>query len=242
MRVATWNLDRCRPGPSARAARLSELMAGIDADVWVLTETHRGFSPGPGHQLVAHSADAPDRDVSRGECWVAVWSRLPAEPLAVTADRERMTAARVGGWMAVVGTVLPWLSDGRPAGLRGEEAFRARLAEQAADWRRLREAHRRLCVAGDFNQGLLPAGHYYGSSGSREALRAALAAEGLECLTGEADDPLAGHPGLACLDHICVAGLRPRGRVRSAAWPAPGELTAGLTDHYGTWVDLDDCG
>ena len=37
-------------------------MARVDADVWVLTETHRDLSPGPGYRLVSHSEDAPDRD------------------------------------------------------------------------------------------------------------------------------------------------------------------------------------
>lgn len=239
MRIATWNLNRCRPGSSARAAKLLDLMVPVEADVWVLTETHRGFSPGPGYRLIADSTDAPDRDAPRGECWVAIWSRLPAEPVELTADLERVAAARVQGAVSVVGTVLPWLSDGRTVGLRGEAAFRARLAEQAADWRRLRENGGPLCVAGDFNQDLLEAGHYYGSAGGREALRAALVDAGLECLTGGADDPLSGPAGLACIDHICVGGMRARGRPRSAVWPAVGELPRSLSDHYGVWVEVD---
>lgn len=238
MRLATWNLGRCRPGSSARAATLLDLMARIGADVWVLTETHRDFPPGPGYRLVAHSADAPDRAAGQGECWVAVWSRLPAERVELTADLERVAAARVDGAVVVVGTVLPWLADGRDPGLRGEAAFRTRLAEQAADWRRLGASPGGLCVAGDFNQDPLPAGHYYGSAGGREALRAALTGAGLECLTGGADDPLSGSPGLACVDHICVGGLRARGGPRSSVWPAPGELPRGLTDHYGVWADV----
>lgn len=238
MRIATWNLNRCRPGSTARAAKLLDLMALVEADVWVLTETHQDFSPGPGYRLIAHSADAPDRDVDRGECWAALWSRLPAAPVELTADLERVAAARVQDAVTVVGTVLPWLTDGRTPGLRGEALFRARLAEQAADWKRLREDRGPLCVAGDFNQDLLLAGHYYGSAGGREALRVALADVDLECLTGGADDPLSGALGLACIDHICVGGLRILGRPRSTAWPAVGELSKSLTDHYGFWAEV----
>ena len=39
MRIATWNLDRCHPGMTARSGNLSAIMAGLDVDVWVLTET-----------------------------------------------------------------------------------------------------------------------------------------------------------------------------------------------------------
>jgi hypothetical protein len=240
MRVATWNLNRCRPGGSARAEQLQSRMAAVAADVWVLTETHRDFPPCPGYRLVSHSADAPDRDTGRGECWVAIWSRLPAERVELTADLERVAAARVGGYVVVVGTVLPWLADDRHPDVRGEAAFRARLAEQAADWRRLgREPGSGLCVAGDFNQDLLTSGHYYGSKQGREALREALASAGLECLTGGEDDPLAGVQGIACIDHICVRGLRPNGPRRSTGWPVPGELPNGLTDHYGVWVEFE---
>src|SRR4051812_30650594 len=95
MRIATWNIDRCRPGSSARATQLAELMGHVKADVWVLTETHRDFRSGPGYELIAHSEAAADRDASKGECWAAIWARqlLQAEPLALRRDPERVAAA-----------------------------------------------------------------------------------------------------------------------------------------------------
>jgi hypothetical protein len=211
-------------------------MGRIGADVWVLTETHREFSPGPGYLLVASSADAPDRDAKRGECWVAIWSKLPAVPIHLTADLERVAAAKVSDSVTVVGTVLPWLSDDRHPEIRGEAAFRARLSEQLADWMKL--SNSRLCVAGDFNQDLLTTGHYYGSSGGRQALRDALKEAGLQCLTGDGSDPLAAAPGLASIDHICVSGVRSVGLPPSTSWPVVGELDRKLSDHYGVWADL----
>jgi hypothetical protein len=77
------------------------------------------------------------------------------------------------------------------------------------------------------------------TTGGRAALREALAEAGLDCLTGGVDDPLAPSPGLACIDHICVGGLRAIGSPRSSVCPRPGESLRGLTDHYCTWVDVD---
>jgi Endonuclease/Exonuclease/phosphatase family len=241
MRVATWNLNRCKSS-EPRAGRLQERMAEVGADVWVLTETYRDFAPGPGYMLAAYSADAPDRINGPGECWVAIWSRLPAEPVELSADLERVAATRfVDSGTVFVGTVLPWRSDTRDPDLRGERAFLAKLGEQAVDWLRLRrEAPSRLCVAGDFNEYLHSSGPPVGSAAGRSALQKVLAECGLDCLTSGADDPLAGHPGLANIDHIAVAGLRAVGHPRCNVWPPPGTLDEKeLTDHYGVWVELE---
>lgn len=237
MRLATWNLNRSN-SRSVRYERMKPMMAEADADVWVLTETHIDVAPSPDHRLISYSADALDGKSAQGECWVAVWSRLPADVVPLLADRERTAAVRIGGSI-VIGTVLPWGSDDRDPELRGEAAFRARLAEQSADWQRVGATADGLCVAGDFNQDLLAEGHNYGSNGGRRALRDALGAVGLDCLTGGKDDPLGGTPALACIDHVCVRGLRAQGRPRSNAWPPPGTLQKNtLTDHYGVWADL----
>jgi endonuclease/exonuclease/phosphatase family metal-dependent hydrolase len=241
MRIATWNLDRCHPGKSDRKERLAEQMAHVNADVWVLTESFRDFAPGDDHRLVASSVDAPDRDAAAGECWVAIWVRcaVPAARVELAKDTQRAAAASVYGGVIVVGTVLPWLADPRDLPRRGTDAFLARLEEQAGDWRQLREVAPARCVAGDFNQDLLSNGHYYGSAAGRDALRAALAGAGLKPLTDGADDPLRACPGLACIDHICVSGLRPPSHPRSSAWPEPGTLRRSLTDHYCIWVDVE---
>jgi hypothetical protein len=236
MRVATWNLARCRPRATVRGPALRGWMADVNADVWVLTETFRGFAPGPGYELAASSVDAPDRTAGPGERWVAIWSRLPALPVPLTANLERAAAAQVGDVLTVVGTVLPWHGDRRHPVHRGSAAFCTRLSEQSADWRQLRVGSGALCVAGDFNQDLLTTGRYYGSAKGRQALLETLASAGLKCLTGGEDDPLAG-AGRACIDHICVAGVRAVGR--HSVWPAPGELSRRLTDHYGSWADLE---
>lgn len=244
IRVATWNLMRARPGSGRRTAALLAHMDAISADVWVLTETSRELCPGPGYVPVAFSAEAPDRQAERGECWTAIWSRVPATAVRLAADPERKAAARVltpgGAPLFVVGTVLPWLSDSRHAPLRGGDAFSDVLARQAGEWAELQADHSDagLCVAGDFNQDLASS-HYYGSARGRLALRQALEGVGLRCLTAGTDDPLADVPGHATIDHICVNwDWSPSGDPGVGAWPEPQLDRGGLTDHFGVYADL----
>lgn len=235
---------RARPGRGRRAAALLTHMEAVSADVWVLTETWRGFQPGPAYNLVASSADAPDRDAGGGECWVAIWSRMPAIPAPLKADPERTVAARVqaagGPPLMVVGTVLPWLADARYAPLRGGRAFCEVLARQASEWCTLQQEHldAGLCVVGDFNQDLASS-HYYGSANGRLVLQKAIADAGLVCLTAGAHDPLLDVPNQASIDHVCVAqGLLGHGHAEVGAWPAPPLERRRLTDHFGVHLDL----
>ena len=233
---------RARPGASKRTAALLAEMAKIRPDLWVLTETFRALQPGPEYSLVASSSEAPDR-TGIDECWVAIWSRLDATPLALSADPERSAAVRLchtEGSSLLVGTVLPWLADQRNAPTRGADAFCDVLMRQAAEWRDLQAAHSgaALCVAGDFNQDLAPK-HYYGSRRGRVALDRALEESQLVCLTAGAHDPLATMPDHASIDHICVSrSLIANGRPRVCTWPEPPLARTRLTDHFGAYVDL----
>jgi hypothetical protein len=244
MRIATWNLARARPG-SRRAGLLQEYMAAVEADIWVLTETWKELSPGPGYECVTVSCPAGDRESAGGECWVAVWAKssLRGEPL-ITADPERTAAMRIDLFchppLVVFGTVLPWLSDARaPKGLRGATAFLSALDMQYADWNRLRAAipGAALCVAGDFNQDLVD-WHYYGSARGKTALRTVLELSGLTCLTAGTADPLARYRGRASIDHICVSSELEGMVPRLMSWPALEEVGPKLTDHFGVVADL----
>jgi endonuclease/exonuclease/phosphatase family metal-dependent hydrolase len=229
MRVATWNLDQLSYN-ATRAKRQQEEICKVDADVLVLTETHRDFTPGAGYTCHVCSSNATD--LPEGGQWVAIWSKPDAEPVDLSADQKRVAAIRfIGNKAVIVGTVLPWHSSA---------AFQAQLAAQGASWNRLQaESGGRLCVAGDFNQDLLPTGHYFQSAESREALRAALAGCELRSLTGEADDPLREVPDRASIDHICVGKrLRAEEQQPSSVWPKPGSLL-NPKEHYGVWVDIE---
>lgn len=246
MQIATWNLARARPG-GRRAAALLRHMEAITADVWVLTETWRDFTPGAGYELAATSEVAPDRPASAGERWVAIWTRLPGaahQPLR-TRDNERTAAARLSvpgrRPLVVYGTVLPWLSDARrPVGARGSAGFCAALGLQTADWREIQasEGSPALCVAGDFNQDLAQR-HYYGSKQGRTVLRKSITDSGLRCLTAGAPDPVLARGGLASIDHVCVSGgLALRADSPVLAWPEADELGGRLTDHFGVVAAL----
>lgn len=218
-------------------------MSNIDADVWILTETHEQLSPGSGFE--AHSSGPPDRDHEPGERWVTIWSRLPMEALSEMSDSSRTAAARILsprlGAVVVFGTVLPWLGSAWrdvPAG--NGAAFRAALALQVADWGRIQQAHPDAAwvVAGDLNQDLAGR-HYYGSRVNRALLEEALSSSGLRCLTGGELDPVPQHaPSHASIDHICVSSkLAAVGPARS--WPHSASPPRDLSDHFGLVVDVD---
>src|SRR5665647_2911689 len=109
LKIATWNLARVLPKQAARIAKIVRWLDRVDADVWVLTETHDSVSPGPGYSAV--SAGQPDRPGEPDERWATIWSRLPIEPLPPTRDVARSVAALVhpttGRPLVIYGTVLP---------------------------------------------------------------------------------------------------------------------------------------
>jgi len=56
MRIATWNVERPKPRGWKIAPAQLRRMAEVDADVWVLTETHVDHQPSREH---AHAAFSP---------------------------------------------------------------------------------------------------------------------------------------------------------------------------------------
>ena len=106
-KIGTWNLQL----PVAEKRRIAMRMHTDkeNADIWVLTETHDGFSPG--HEF--HHSSLPGRDDNKGpeHRWVTIWSKHKLETLK-TKDKKRTAAVRVTPTNAapylVYGTVLPW--------------------------------------------------------------------------------------------------------------------------------------
>lgn len=240
-RVATWNLERPQLREVSRRARLREAMAAINADIWVLTESHDVVTADLGFHV--HASSTPDRSGEAGERWVTLASRFPVEPLATT-DEARTAAALIRPPstppIIVFGSVLPWLgSPWQHAPAADGVAFAAALDVQLADWRRLQSAtpDAAFVLAGDLNQDLA-ARHVYGSRRNRAALEAALAKAALRCLSGGADDPVPQHaPERASIDHICVdARLTPAGPLRS--WPREPAPPRALSDHFGLVAEL----
>jgi hypothetical protein len=244
MKIATWNLERALP-QSVQAERQRQWLSRIDADLWILTETHVDVAPAAGYSTVA--SGLPDRPAAEGERWVQLWARTGDLTPLETSDEARtacalFTPASGPPWV-VYGTVLPWLgSSWRSHPAAQGQAFAAALAAQQADWQRLRAAYpdAPLVVAGDFNQDL-NALHYYGSRRNKAVLQQALAAAGLDCLTAGENDPV--HRLIdgqhSNIDHICLTGPAVDGFRGSFAWPPRLEDLRGLSDHFGVGVELE---
>ena len=186
MRVATWNLQRPASPMTARGRRLIDWLRQVDADIWVLTETHESVSPGPDFRSVMTTG--ADRTGRPGERWAMIWSRFAIEPVAEISDPVRAVCARIvpagGAPLVVDATVLPWVAGSwRYIPAAGGDAFAAALKLQSQEWKAIRAAHpdHDLIVAGDFNQDLADS-HYYGSHDNRRRLL-----RHLECRLDRAD-------------------------------------------------------
>lgn len=111
--IATWNLDNLSLR-SDRARICHAKMEEVHAQVWVLTETQRGFYPGNGFHLVAESEKA--NDLNDDQRWVAIWANQSVSvPCLKTKGDERTACAQFeidGGRILIVyGTVLPWVGS-----------------------------------------------------------------------------------------------------------------------------------
>jgi len=242
VKIANWNLDRPVKPSRRRREALDHWLREVDADLWVLTETHDAITPGEGYQALSTSAS--EREGDPLERWVTIWSRYPLEPLA-TSDPERTVAARVAHPeepFSVYGTVLPWLGSAwRNVAAAHGEAFRAALELQLEDWKKLRARSPReaLFVLGDFNQDLAHT-HYYGSRQNREHLKRALAEAGLTALTAGHDDPVHQRSApYACIDHICLSDEAAWQPVHTVCWPFGPKPEKWLSDHYGVAVECE---
>src|SRR4051812_29725724 len=106
MRIANWNVNHARE--SWRRSALQDSMHAINADVWILTETHASLTPGSDYQCIARCA--PSVELNKDEFWVAIWSRAPLLEALPTADEAFTAAATVrlgdGSPLTVFGTVL----------------------------------------------------------------------------------------------------------------------------------------
>lgn len=137
VRIGTWNLD------SRGHAGMSEVLAGLDADVLLLTETPASLNI-PGYNIT-FSADV----MARGQSYAAVAARRPLTP--VLAPHGASAAARAGSCL-YVSTVLPW---GRASGppWRGA-SFPARTSAALDDLEPFLRTAGEVVWGGDWNHTL----------------------------------------------------------------------------------------
>ena len=211
LRVATWNLERPNPKGWKIAPAQRRRLLEVDADIWLLTETHVDFRPTPAHVHAAFSPAHPTRR-PEGECWAAIWSKWSITPLDDPAPHRRGTVAAIihtpMGDLVVYAAVIPWadektFDDGSPAGRW--EVHCAEALRQTSEWKRIRELHPSLplIVGGDFNHDRDGSG-WYGTATGRQIVTDGLAAAELVCVT---DFDVVAEGMLAkqhLVDHLCL--------------------------------------
>lgn len=244
MKIANWNLKRIQP-LEHRAEPIRQQFKTVNADIWILTETHELI--GPGEDFSSVMSSRPDGESKRGEHWTGIWSRYPMQHLpSFVSDESRCTAALIAhpdfGELTVYATVLPWNgSKWRDIESAGGAAFEAALKAYTLDWQRLSAAFPNALhiVAGDFNQDLAPY-HYYGSKRQRELLQDALTATHMKALTAGMNDPVDTDAALrhACIDHICISDSPATQVIKTTRWPETGKPDTQLSDHFGVAVEL----
>lgn len=253
MRIATWNVERPKNAGSARSRRILDKIHEIDADIWILTETHDAISPGDGyHACTTEPVPDPPTRHQDGERRTIVWSRWPFEEHIEEDMAHRTACARVEtplGKLIVFGTIIPYSGrDCPPYGkLRRWDAHYAAIAIQGAAWQRLQRQYpgHGLCVAGDFNQ--TRDGRFsYGTKWGRALMDLALERVSLQDTTipsfarkKDIDGSAWALPdGAQPIDHICLSSSWARRVKAVGAWPGESDESGYLSDHSGVWIDL----
>lgn len=245
MRIATWNVERVKPKGWKIAPAQRRRMAEVDADIWILTETHVDHSPGDGYNVV-HTPAIPERRPA-DERWVGIWSRYPIAPITDPPPRGRGTVAALvsapTGDIAVHGCVLAWaneprLADGSPATMWRAHAETISQIDHDLEVIRNQFPSLPIIIGGDFNQDRDGSG-WYGTNAVRQQLTGVLDRHGLVCVTGfdvVAAGLLATHH---LVDHLCVpAALAERANV--SCWEITDEEDVRLSDHPTVAIDLAD--
>jgi endonuclease/exonuclease/phosphatase family metal-dependent hydrolase len=250
MRIATWNIERPPGNLNARSGRILEKLREINADIWILTETHDNIRPGQDYQE-ASTPTVTDPPIfhREGEHKTTVWSRWPIVDRFEPATPIRAVSPILEtplGRLVLYGTVLPYHGARWPYGTRRNwDAHYAAIATQGADWSRLRRDYpvEGLCVAGDFNQNR-PQRTTYGTRWGRVLLDLAFKESDLVGVT-QADSAAARQLPQADLrliidsiDHICLNSSWAKKVTRVGIWPGQTGTGEYLSDHSGVFIDL----
>ena len=237
--IATWNLERPSSKENARIQRIRSSIQRVVADIWVLTETRAALMP-EAQYLSVHSQPRTGGRTDSDERWVSVWSRWSATSLSEDLWSATVHIDSPIGELLVHGVVLPYMHEPGQDGQRvpGWSRFKEELLRQQDHWMRLREQYPGipLVVAGDLNQNL-DGKRWYGSPKTRHALRQALNAAGLNCLTLEDVVASGKLRRNHLIDHICATdGLTAGGGI--TCWEPITIDGLTMSDHPGVAVQL----
>lgn len=257
LRIATWNVQRPESGDDARLPQLAHRLRSMDADIWILTETHQSLSPGLEYRA-AFTRQMRGK-FHLGECRTAIWSRLPIAKTIATHDPETAVCVEVttdNGAILVYGTVIPYHQAGvgqrtyrsggvDVTGMQPWQLHYESIDRHLHDLMSISQRHpdHPICFGGDFNQsrdGRKWGGgrQWYGTEEGRRRMTDCLNRMGLHCVT-ETDFVAAGAiAGRSNVDHLCVSQALVQDVALASAWNA--DLLEGgpVSDHSGVFIDL----
>ena len=213
-------------------------MERVNADIWVLTETHddlRPTAPGSWSSISSDNRPQVTRDVKVGSRWVTIWTRLPIKRVRPSYDPVRTAAGIVNtpiGNLLVFGTVLPWYQD-------SDRSVAREIVEQSEDWGRMLDTRNNLslCVAGDLNVNL-GGPHYYGANEGKDAVCRTFRECDLLTLTNFKKTGPAQYGEFGLIDHIAISESFAELVGVPDIWQRENYRGEVMSDHCGVSVEL----
>ena len=237
IRIGTWNVEYAK---NKRNHDRLKLLRHHEADIWILTETHRSLDLS---SLDPPFSDFPSKprpivsNVDEHSTWVTLWSRFKKLADIEVPDPRRQVATLFEtpvGQVAVAGVVLPWHSDEgdavmNPAPANWSEHKRVLKDEIPVILKNLSAAGNGYhVIAGDFNTDLAPPYSYGPSGDSRSEWLRLLHEHHLDCHTMH--EPYLHMQGQNFIDHICTDFGAPKALK---TWPGKDGGSPRLSDHPG---------
>ncbi len=226
LKIATWNVERPHTKgwkKPQKNAILNQKIQEIQADIWILTETHAIINPGEDYEQVSTPC------FNNGENVVTIYSRYPINKVFQTANNYTIAIEieLEKSSFIVYGTIITYAHDkGENGNSQLWEEHYQQIIKQSQDWQELSKLNIPMCLAGDFNE-TLKDDRYYGTKKGRKMLEEELAKSNLECLTKHCR-----------IDHICVTKNWAK-NYTVHYWDTP--VTPDnkpVSDHQGLYVDL----
>lgn len=218
MKITTWNIERPLKA-SPKNAEVISLLRSMEADIYILTETHEVIQPFDDyHCFSTTELDGPF--YKEGERRTMIWSRYPAIKTFPTYDDKTAICVQLDtplGKLIVYGTVMGVFGNRKPD-------YLDEVSKQIADIRQL-AAQGPVCLAGDLNMTFRD--NYYHTEAGRKLLNNAFAELNLKILTYDVAKNI---------DHVVVSQEFINGRK---CWTEPPVNTDyKLSDHIGVVVNI----
>jgi len=241
MRIATWNLERPGPSNRVRIGACLDKIREIDADLWILTETHELIDLSATHH---GAASAPSRRKPRpGESCATVWSRWPILRSIPTSDPTEAVCVEVdhpAGPLLVYGSIIAYAGYKGPDGNSPawHEHYRS-IGWHGLDWKNLRQQfpEHPLVTGGDYNQNRDGA-RWYGTRKGRDLLTRALEEAGLKCVTEEDFVKTGKLRERHTVDHLCMDTKLAKRVVAVTPWERERPDGMRMSDHSGILVEI----